>query len=105
MKKITVGNLAEFKERVESKDLETVVEIFKGVKKGLEKNHKTVTIFDVRIEEDPSTLYKFKLERDQWPVALRACMNVFSEHDMFEECIEIQKMLQELLPVATPSLN
>ena len=105
MKKVTVKSLKEFKERVESKDIDTVVEIFNGVKRGIKKKYSTVTIFDVYMEEDPTTVYKFKLEKNQWPVALRACLNVFSDNDMFEECIEIQKLVKELEVVDIMTTN
>ena len=39
---------------------------------------------------------EFILERDQWVVSLNTCLDVFAQHDMFEECIEIQKMLKQL---------
>ena len=41
-------------------------------------------------------MVEFILNRDQWVVSLNTCLNVFSENDMFEECIEIQKILKEL---------
>lgn len=96
MKQIIVNTLAEFKEKIESKDLSMTKIIFESVKRGVIKKYKTVNIFDVQLKEDPLNVYKFKLERAQWPIALKSCMDVFSKHDMFEECIEIQKMLKEL---------
>jgi len=38
----------------------------------------------------------FILERDQWGTSLKTCMDVFANNDLFEECIEIQKMIKEL---------
>lgn len=105
MKQIIVNTLAEFKEKIEGKDLDTVKTIFESIKRGVSKKYKTVNVFNVQLKEDPLSVYKFKLERDQWPVALKACMNIFSTHDMFEECIEIQKLLKELEPVVGMNSN
>ena len=88
-------SVVEFKERLESKDLTLSKEIFNQIKKAFNSkvHRKKVTVFTVIIKGEE---IDFILERDQWPISLNTCMNTFAEHDMFEECIEIQKMLKEL---------
>ena len=100
MKQIVVNTLAEFKAKLEAKDLSTAKAIYESVKRGVVKNYKTVNVFDVTLKEDPLSVYKFKLEKSQWPVALTTCMDIFSEHELFEECVDIQKMLKDLESVA-----
>ena len=63
-------SVSDFKAKIESKDLEISKEIYKQI--------------------------EFILERDQWVVSLNTCLNVFADNDMFEECIEIQKILKIL---------
>lgn len=96
MKQIVVSTLAEFRHKLESKDLDTAKVIYEAVKRGVARKYKTVNVFDVQLKEDPLNVYKFKLEKDQWPTALNACIDVFSDHELFEECSQIQKMLKEL---------
>jgi hypothetical protein len=89
------NSVVEFKERLENKDLALSTEIFNQIKKAFYSKvfRKKVTAFTVIIKGDE---IDFILERDQWHISLNTCMNTFADHDMFEECIEIQKMLKEL---------
>ena len=88
-------SMAEFKARLESSDLRMSVEIFSQVKKAFysKVNRKKVTAFTVIIGSEE---IDFILERQYWIKSLTTCMNAFAEVDMFEECIEIQKMIREL---------
>lgn len=88
-------SIEEFKRKIESKDLNISIEIYKQILKAFndKRKRRKVTAFVVKIKNE---VIEFILERDQWPVSLNTCMNVFAENDMFEECIEIQKMLKIL---------
>ena len=88
-------SVSEFKERLENKDLTLSTVIFNQIKKAFysKVHRKKVTAFTVIINGDE---IDFILERDQWSISLNTCMNTFAENDMFEECIEIQKMLKIL---------
>lgn len=88
-------SIEEFKSKIESKDLNISIEIYKQILKAFndKRKRKKVVAFVVKIKNE---VIEFILERDQWPVSLNTCMNVFAENDMFEECIEIQKMLKIL---------
>ena len=88
-------SIEEFKERVESKDISISVEVFNQIKKAFndKRKRKQVKAFTLHIKNE---MVEFILNRDQWVVSLNTCLSVFSENDMFEECIEIQKMLKEL---------
>ena len=88
-------SIEEFKNKIESKDISISVEVFNQIKKAFndKRKRKQVTAFTLYIKNQ---MVEFILNRDQWVVSLNTCLSVFSENDMFEECIEIQKILKEL---------
>lgn len=88
-------SIEEFKDKIESKDISISVEVFNQIKKAFndKRKRKQVIAFTLHIK---SEIVDFIIVRDQWVVSLNTCLNVFSANDMFEECIEIQKMLKEL---------
>ena len=88
-------SMAEFKARLENSDLRMSIEIFSQIKKAFysKVNRKKITVFTVIIGGEE---IDFILERQYWIKSLTTCMNTFAEADMFEECIEIQKMIRKL---------
>ena len=88
-------SIEEFKARIESKDLGMSIEVFNKIKKAFYSKtpKKKVTVFTVIINGEE---IDFILERKHWIKSLTTCMNTFADIDMFEECIEIQKMIKEL---------
>jgi hypothetical protein len=91
-------SMAEFKARIENKDLKISTEIFNQIKKAFysKVHRKKVTVFTVAINGEE---IDFILERQYWVKSLETCVDTFAEVDMFEECIEIQKMIKELKTV------
>jgi hypothetical protein len=89
------NSVSEFKSKIENKDLLISTEIYKQIHKAIndKRRRKKVTAFVAKIKND---VIEFILERDQWVVSLNTCLDVFAQNDMFEECIEIQKMLKQL---------
>ena len=89
------NSVSEFKSKIENKDVLISTEIYKQIHKAIndKRRRKKVTAFIAKIKND---VIEFILERDQWVVSLNTCLDVFAQHDMFEECIEIQKMLKQL---------
>lgn len=88
-------SIDEFKARIESRDLEMSKEIYKQIYKAFndKRKRKKVIAFVIKIKNE---VIEFILERDQWIVSLNTCLDVFANNDLFEECIEIQKMLKTL---------
>jgi len=88
-------SVSEFRAKIESKDLDISKEIYKQICKAFndKRRRRKVTAFVAKIKNE---VIEFILERDQWVVSLNTCLNVFADNDMFEECIEIQKMLKIL---------
>ena len=89
-------SVEEFKSKIESRDLTLSMEVYKQIKKAFYSkiNRKKVTVFVAKVGKHD--VIEFILERGQWAYSLNTCMNVFADNDMFEECIEIQKILKEL---------
>lgn len=89
-------SVQELKDKVESKDLALSMEVYKQIKKGFysKVNRKKITAFVAKV--GLHDVVDFILERDQWGKSLTTCMDVFAKNDLFEECIEIQKMLKPL---------
>lgn len=89
-------SVQELKDKIESKDLALSMEIYRQIKKAFysKVNRKKVTAFIAKV--GPHDVIDFILERDQWSQSLTTCMDVFAKNDLFEECIEIQKMLKSL---------
>lgn len=88
-------SVSDFRDKIESKDLEISKEIYKQICKAFndKRKRRKVTAFVAKIKNE---VIEFILERNQWVVSLNTCLNVFANNDMFEECIEIQKMLKIL---------
>ena len=89
------NSVEEFKNKIESKDISISIEIYKQILKAFKdkRKRKKVVAFVASIKNE---VIEFILERNQWVVSLNTCMDVFASNDMFEECIEIQKMLKQL---------
>ena len=89
-------SVEDLKQHVESKDLNISLEVYKQIKKAFydKRKRKKVTAFSAKVNNHD--IIDFILERDQWKTSLNTCLNVFANNDLFEECIEIQKMLKEL---------
>ena len=90
------NSVDELQEKVDSKDLNLSIEVFKQIKKAFysKTKRKKVTAFSAKVGQHD--IVDFILARNQWGTSLNTCLNVFAANDMFEECIEIQKILKEL---------
>jgi antibiotic biosynthesis monooxygenase (ABM) superfamily enzyme len=88
-------SLNNVKSAVENKDINISIEVYKQIKKAFYSKVKRnkVTAFSIQLKDN---IVDFELGRDQWKQSLTTCMDVFAVNDMFEECIEIQKILKEL---------
>lgn len=100
MARITVESIEDFKQKAEEADFEICEHIYHAVKKGIEKNQRSVKVFDLVIKGDPMHEYAFTLSREQWEKALTTCIEAYSAQELYEECITIQKLIKNL-PKAT----
>jgi hypothetical protein len=85
----------EFRERVEGKDFEVASAIYEAISKGYKRKSKQVTAFNFK-QKGSDSIYGFSLSREQWPLALSTCLEIYSEQELYEECIEIKNILNEL---------
>ena len=90
MSKLTVESLESFKKRTEGGDFEICKHIYTAIKKGIEKNYRTVKVFDLMIKGDPMHEYSFTLVKGQWKKALATCLESYASKELYEECIVIQ---------------
>lgn len=95
MKIFTADSVSEFTKRIENGDYDVSKAIYEQIKRGVERNRKAVVAFSFNLLGN-ADVYDFTIERKEWPTALNTCMKIFAEYDMFEECIDIQKLLKTL---------
>lgn len=98
MNNLVLKNLGEFRIMMDSKDLVKNKAIFEAIKRGINKGYKKVSIFYVRLLDDPLYAYKYNLLKEEWPVSLDHCSAIFAENQMFEECAEIRNLKLNLVP-------
>jgi hypothetical protein len=88
-------SIEDVRSAVENKDINISIEVYKQIKKAFysKVKRKKVTAFSIQLNDN---IVDFELNRDQWKQSLTTCMDVFAKNDMFEDCIDIQKILKEL---------
>ena len=94
MKVFKTDTFGDFIKRMEAKDLEISSEVYSKITKAYKRNYKKVKVFIVTL--DNGDQFDFEIKRDEWSKALNACIDIFAENDMFEECIEIKTLLEQL---------
>ena len=95
MKLFEGHSISEFRERVEGRDFEVASAIYEAIKKGYNRKTKQVTAFNFR-QKGSDDIYGFSLSREQWPLALNTCLEIYTEQELYEECIVIKNILNEL---------
>lgn len=95
MKLFEGNSVSEFRERVEGRDFEVASAIYEAIAKGYKGKKKLVTAFNFR-QKGSDDIYGFSLSREQWPLALSTCLEIYAEQELYEECIKIKNILNEL---------
>lgn len=85
----------EFRERVEGKDFEIASAIYEAISQGYNRNAKQVTAFNFK-QKGSDDIYGFSLSREQWPLALSTCLGIYAEQELYEECVKIKNIINEL---------
>ncbi len=88
-------SFSEFRERVEGKDFEVASAIYEAIAKGYNRKVKQVTAFNFK-QKGSDDIYGFSLSREQWPLALNTCLEIYAEQELYEECIKIKNIINEL---------
>ena len=85
----------EFRERIEGKDIEVASAIYEAIKKGYNRKAKQVTAFEFR-QQGSDSIYGFSLSREQWPLVLSTCLEIYAEQELYEECSKIVEAINTL---------
>ena len=88
-------NISEFRERVEGKDFEVASAIYEAIFKGYSRNAKQVTAFNFK-QKGSDDIYGVSLSREQWPLALNTCLEIYAEQELYEECVKIKNIINDL---------
>ena len=95
MKLFEGNSFAEFRERMENRDIEVVRAIYDSIQKGYSRNANQVTAFEFK-ETEGDSIYGFSLSRDQWAYALSTCLETYAEQELYEDCIKIKNLINDL---------
>lgn len=68
--------------------------LVEAIERGIKNNNKKVSVCDVEIEEEQE-IFRLYSANDDWPIALRSCMNTFIKAEEYEKCIVIQELERE----------
>lgn len=95
MKTLKFKTIDEFQTQVTSFDRVELAEcVMDAIQRGLKNNNKKVSICDVEIEDDEDVFRLYSSQED-WPVALKSCMEVFIKAEEYEKCIVIQELQKD----------
>jgi len=95
MKLFEHDSFADFRERMENKDIDIAKAIYDSIKKGHNRNANQVTAFEFK-ETEGNSIYGFSLSRDQWAYALSTCLDIYAEQELYEDCIKIKNLINDL---------
>lgn len=93
---LEINNYEEFIRRTTERDFEICEFILAAIRKGHAKRYNKVKVFDLVMKTDPAHKYAFSLEKSEWKKALTACIEAYTERELYEECTEIKALLQSL---------
>lgn len=95
MKIFKAESFEEMVQRIENRDVEVAIEIHKNILRGVKRKRcKSISVFDIQLSD--GTVIGFSIDKVDWPKALNTCIEVLAENDMFEECIEAKKVLDDI---------
>ena len=95
MKTLRFKTIEEFQDKITGcENTELADAIFEAIQRGMKNNNKKVSVCDVEIEEDDE-LFTLYSTADDWPIALKGCMEQFIRSEEYEKCIIIQNLNQD----------
>jgi len=68
--------------------------LIEAIERGIKNNNKKVSVCDVELTEEQET-FRLYSANDDWPIALKSCMNVYIKAEEYEKCIIIQELEKE----------
>jgi hypothetical protein len=94
-KEINVNTIDEFKSLVENKDISIAKAVIESIIKNIKTRKKHIHVLSVQVVEE-NTVFDITLERDNFSETLKENLKYFEDHEMYEECIEIDKAIKIL---------
>jgi hypothetical protein len=91
-----IDDWEEMDDALRNGDLEVINTVCKVVKKGVKRKFKKVTMFSVAFRDEPDYAYDWILESSQYKTMLENCLDVYTQHEMYEECIDIKNLIDTL---------
>ena len=96
MELFIIDEWEEMEDALKEGNIEVIDVVAKVVKKGIKRKFKQVTMFAVSFRDDPDYEYDWILESSQYKTMLENCLDVYTKHEMYEECVELKKIIDSL---------
>jgi len=95
MKTLRFKTLDEFQSQISSFDRVELADcMVEAIQRGLKNNNKKVSICEIEIEDEEDVFRLYSTQED-WPVALKSCMETYIKAEEYEKCILIQELNKE----------
>jgi putative lipoic acid-binding regulatory protein len=95
MKTLKFKTIEEFQDKITGCETTELADVLlEAIQRGMKNNNKKVTVCDVAIEEEDE-LFTLYSPSEEWPVALKGCMEAFIKVEEYEKCIIIQDLEKE----------
>ena len=94
-KEFKVNTLDEFRNLVDKKHFSISQAIVNSILSNLKTRKKNVHVLSIKCLEE-NTVFDITLERDNFSETLKENLKYFEDHEMYEECIEIDKAIKIL---------
>lgn len=95
--KLTFNSIEELASFFGSKEglIKNSKQILESVAEGYAKNISVVELFSIDLYEEEAEI-SIKLEKSQWEVALRSCLEYFEEYELSDESIDTYLLLKKI---------
>jgi hypothetical protein len=94
-KEFKVNTMDEFRNLVDKKHFSISQAIVNSILSNLKTRKKNVHVLSIKCVEE-NTVFDITLERDNFSETLKENLKYFEDHEMYEECIEIDKAIKAL---------
>jgi tRNA threonylcarbamoyladenosine modification (KEOPS) complex Pcc1 subunit len=95
MKTLKFKTIEEFQDKITGFETTELADaIFEAIQRGMKNNNKKVSVCDVEIEEDDELFTLYSTAED-WPVALKGCLETFIINEEYEKCIVVQELKKD----------
>jgi hypothetical protein len=94
-KEFKVNTMDEFRNLVDKKHFSISQAIVNSILSNLKTRKKNVHVLSIKCLEE-NTVFDITLERDNFSETLKENLKYFEDHEMYEECIEIDKAIKIL---------